>query len=367
MIKMDNDLSLNIPEDTFHKMIKIKNEMGYEDKNWNEWFIHLINNLKKDESEKEIIERVFKNGTIRFFFDEWVKNLALNLENIWKEKSIGELIPKNIETKSSAIIIGRGPSIERHNHLKLLAESDYDGTIICADGAMPKVLKSGVTPDRFKKFYCLTVDAQEWQQDFFLEPICKKFGKQIRCILSTTASPKVYYAAKAAGMNVYWTHTLIDYNRDKTSFNKIAGLMTRVKNHKNGIPAIQTGANVGTAAWIVAWSIFKCPTVGLIGIDHGYDADTSWDKIESHSAPITKDMTEDKKIFDRAYPTIYNPFFNSYCKQDPPFVYYSNALKEFAKRTKNKVKTINATEGGAIFGDGIECMKFSDFLEKFNK
>jgi len=71
-------------------------------------------------------------------------------------------------------------------------------------------------------------------------------------------------------------------------------------------------------------------------------------------------------MFKKAYPTVYNPEFKTNCKQDPIFQYYSNALKEFIPRASEWVKTVNATEGGAIFGEGIECMTFTNFLNNFN-
>jgi len=40
-------------------------------------------------------------------------------------------------------------------------------------------------------------------------------------------------------------------------------------------------------------------------------------------------------------------------------------LKDFIPKAPDWVKTINATEGGAIFGKGIKCMKFGEFLKKF--
>ena len=71
-------------------------------------------------------------------FEEWVTNFALNLPNIWNEKSARELDPSNISNykkeNNSAIVIGKGPSINKHNHLKLLAESNYQCTSICGDG-----------------------------------------------------------------------------------------------------------------------------------------------------------------------------------------------------------------------------------------
>ena len=141
--------------------------------------------------------------------------------------------------------------------------------------------------------------------------------------------------------------------------------MTKSVDNKK-IPAIQTGANVGTSAWVIAWSILKCNHVGLIGLDLGYDDSTPWDKISFHGYPIPTDVDKNSESFKRAYPTIYNPEFDCKCKQDPLFLYYCNALKEFIQKTKNKIKTINATEGGALFGDGIYCTSLKNFLENYN-
>lgn len=363
---MSIDFPIDLSEEVLSKMIKRKNEMGFNGKTWNEWFNTLFSENEKI-SEKEVIEQIFKKGTLKYFYETWVKNFANNLENIWDSASAKELIPNNIEPNSSAIVIGRGPSIKRHKHLELLSNSNYKGTIICTDGAMPEVLKAGITPEKFEKFFTITVDAEEWQKDFYADPICTKYGKGIKCILSTTATPGVYEEAKKAGMSIFFIHTLFDYNEGKTSFNKIAGIMSRAKHHQRGLPAIQTGANVGTAAWVTGWSILKRATVALIGIDHGYDADIPWEQINYHSTQMPKDVDQSSEVFKRAYPTIYNPYFDCYCKQDPTFVYFSNALKEFIQRTTKIVKTINATEGGVIFGEGIECMTFKNFLKNYKR
>ena len=54
------------------------------------------------------------------------------------------------------------------------------------------------------------------------------------------------------------------------------------------------------------------------------------------------------------------------CILDPIFQYYSAGLKEFIFRSPQEIKTINATEGGCIFGDRIESMKLEEFLIKFD-
>ena len=57
-----------------------------------------------------------------------MKNFALKLSCIWNERSTKESSPDTDQNKShSAIVIGRGSSINKHRHLKLLADSNYQG------------------------------------------------------------------------------------------------------------------------------------------------------------------------------------------------------------------------------------------------
>jgi hypothetical protein len=137
--------------------------------------------------------------------------------------------------------------------------------------------------------------------------------------------------------------------------------MTKTEKNPKGLPAIQTGGNVGTSAWIIAWNILKKSHVGLIGIDHGYYSDERTS--DDHLFPNEK---KNNKEFKKAYPEIYNPIYDVTCIQDPIFQYYSNALKEFITKTSNFVKTINATEGGTIFGKGIECSTLKKFIQNYN-
>ena len=56
-------------------------------------------------------------------YDEWIKNFATNLDNIWKESSAGKIITIGDEVSEkeepTAIVIGRGPSIKKKNRLLL--------------------------------------------------------------------------------------------------------------------------------------------------------------------------------------------------------------------------------------------------------
>ena len=172
-------------------------------------------------------------------------------------------------------------------------------------------------------------------------------------------------------MKIHWIHSLFDYHLGEKSFNQISATMVRAKNHLNGLPAIQTGGNAGTSAWFVSWRILKYSNVILIGIDHGWDENDSKEKIISHGrsedylknkGKIEIDMNEEK--IDKLFKKIHNPEFNSNCIVDPLFQFYRNALMEFVARSPSWVTTINATEGGSIFGERITCLKFRDCLKK---
>ena len=99
-------------------------------------------------SEIEYRENILKNKAYEEY-ELWISNFASNLSNIWNEQSASILSGENNTNKESfGIVIGRGPSINKKNHLKLLAESNFSGKIICCDGKLIDALKAGVTPEK---------------------------------------------------------------------------------------------------------------------------------------------------------------------------------------------------------------------------
>ena len=368
---MSDNLSFDLNDDTYQKILQKKDDMGFKNKSWNEWFLHIAG---EQDSYSKILEKVFEQKNYDVYFDDWIKNFRDNLTHIQNGNSARNLIPK--DGYSSAIVIGAGPSLKKYDHLKILANSKFDGAIICCDSALSKTLESGVTPEKFQNFFVVVIDTQSHQKQFFEKPIIKKFGSKIKCILSTTVHPSTYKAIIDSNMEVYWIHALFDYGKGKTSFNYISGMLSRSEKNEKGFPGIQTGGNVGTSAWTLSWNILKCPEVALIGLDHSYpiqkDGEIDINSV-GRTHPILHDILEkiqsnddDSESAKKAFPIDYNPDFDCHYIQDPVFLYYSNALKEFILKTQNKVKTINATQGGAIFGNGIYSMKFKDYLDQYN-
>lgn len=301
-------------------------------------------------------------------YDDWIKNFALNLNNIWNENSARSLDPTyNLKLKlnKNAIVIGAGPSLAKHNHLELLSKSNFQGAIICTDRILANALKAGVTPNKFPNYFVVTIDPAEKIKNFYEDKIIKKYGSKINGIFSSVSSPLTLNAARKSGIRINWIHSLFDYDEGKKSFNQISGMMVKSKNHISGLPGIQTGGNVGTACWFISWTILRCKSICLIGIDHSWSVDDDWDHILKHSK-IPKEIMKRKSLFAKLFPKIFNPDFQCNCILDPIFQYYSQALKEFIKRSPYYIKTINATEGGCIFGDRIFSIDFKSFLKDFS-
>ena len=327
--------------------------------------------MSTNSSSKELqrsIENVMREKQYENF-DEWVTNFALNLTNIWNGESAKKLIPDRQvdDVKSSAIVIGRGPSIDKFEHLKILAKSDYQGSIVCCDGKLADVLNAGVTPDKFPKFYVVTIDPYHAIKELYNHEIINSYGPKIKGIFTILTNPEVINKVEQCGIQIHWLHSLFDYNEGQKSFNNVSALMIRAKDIEHRLPAIQTGGNVGTAAWFVSWQILKCSTIGLIGINHGWQEEDSWETIIHHNnkTEITEGVDKNSVSFQKLFKKIYNPDFDCNCILDPLFQFYSEALKEFIIRSPKWVTTINATEGGSIFGERIKSMRFKKFLEEY--
>jgi len=366
---MTDSLDFSITHDTFKIILKEKSKSKFKNSSWDNWFQHVFDEKSPVEIPnmlERVVRKYYEND-----FDEWVQNFAGNLNHIWNESSAHDLM-KSTEIKSpnknSAIVIGRGPSLKKFNHLDILANSNFSGKIICSDGILKDALESGVDPDKFPDFYVVSTDPYKEIELLYNHDIVDKFGSKIKGIFSTLMNPKAANRARSSGIKISWLHPLFDLNEGKKSFNKIAALMVRTKNHPNGLPAIQTGGNVGTSAWFVSWQILKCNVVSLIGINHGWEKDDSLELIQSHGHNSNLQVLDrnDPK-FNKLYPTVFNPDFKTYCILDPIFQYYSLALKEFISRSPSSITTINCTEGGSIFGDKIQSMHFKEFLSKYPK
>ena len=82
---------------------------------------------------------------------------------------------------------------------------------------------------------------------------------------------------------------------------------------------------------------------------------------EYHNHP--KEHSSDYKNKTAYYKFYHHKAFNTDCHYGPVFEsYISDSLFQLTELAKPGFKIYNCTEGGAIEGEGIECMKFEDYL-----
>ena len=305
----------------------------------------------------------------RTMVDLWMYNFARNIPDILDGNSVrllnvfrnGSKSRKNHRPNQSAIVIGAGPTIYEKKHLEILANSNYQGVIACTDRMLATCLKNGITPKKFPKFFVLSMDPYEITIKYYDDEIIKKHSKKISNIMSTCTIHETVEICKNYGFNIFWYHPLIDDFRKLESINKIMNMMCKSDKNPDGLPGLQTGGNCGCFSWIFSWAILGCSPIGLIGLNLGVDGDTPIEKTQ-HYSQVLNHFNNDKSKVSKRYRKVFNKEIGTESLLDPVFDFYREAFLDLVVRTPKWARTINATEGGSLFGQRIENMKFTDFL-----
>ena len=372
---MKRDLVIHaISEVTFTKLQKLKDDQGFGEKDWGEWLTHLARDVHLQDTQSEAIQRHTRDGLLEL----WVQNLAKNLSKIWNGNTIASIVPDEVKkaeaegkdpdfSTGTAIVIGRGPSIFKNQHLELLAQSDYHGTIVCTDGALIDALTRGVQPDKYENFFTVTVDGNRekiWK--WFDHELVDKYGKYIKAILCSSVADNVPERCEKAGIQVHWFHPLFDDYRNIESYTKIQQYMTQCEKHPNGVPAMQAGGNAGATAWVLSWVVLRKTPVALIGIDLGYLPETPLESTYYWQG-LLQATGGNPILIQQAYEKVFNPGFNTEAIIDPVFKHYREAFRDLTDHAPKWMETWNCTEGGSLFGESIICKPFRDFLAEFKR
>ena len=185
-------LKIELSDYLLKKLRKKKEEDGYGGRSWTDWIRHITKGVIVNPTPSDLISK----GTREHLAELWAENFIMNLPEIidWEgypenkeEKSIG-LLPKFKDR--SALVVGAGPSIWKHNHLQVIAESDYGGVLFITDRMLIPCLKAGVTPEKFPDYFVVSVDGnREKILKFFDDPIVDKYADGITALFAATGAP----------------------------------------------------------------------------------------------------------------------------------------------------------------------------------
>lgn len=298
-----------------------------------------------DQDFEKAIEQV-NASTLYNLLPLWLDNIRLNMPRLVNgAETISPL--QRLGHGKKAVVVGRGPSLFKKNHLKLLASSKFDGFVVASDGALGECLENGVKP-----FASMTVDGNRekiWR--WFLHDL-----KDVNIVVPVTVDKKVVDVSLERGGNVYWYIPMLDEGTEKVSF---TGAINRMLfDPERPCPVISAGGNAGAAAWYFAMLALEVEEVALIGMDMGYHDDTKMEELHYHDNLI-KSLGVEKTA--QMYQIHKNPFMGTTCIVDPIFETYRRTFLKYVTQVKGK--TVNCTEGGCLFGEGIEQMRFEDWLK----
>lgn len=281
--------------------------------------------------------------TIDVFAQLWVENIRDNFETIKAGKDIRDMPQK----EGPALIIGAGPSLTRKKHLDLLAEKGFNGTIFATDSILKTCLEHGVVPD-----YILMIDGSEKVLSHIDHDIVDEFANKIGAIMNVVTHPTVVKRWKG---KIFWYETAIP--------DIMLPNFTRIINILFEKTQFLTSGHVASIGWNVAHEKRHNPIVS-IGIDLGNPMDVPIEKAWNFNdkMDILKDVEKVREYYKNYY---HHTVFNTDCYYDPATLSFLNGSRIHLKLiAKQGIRVINCTEGGSLEGEGIECMRFADFLEE---
>lgn len=294
-------------------------------------------------------------------------------------RSVLELAETPLGTGDAAIVVGAGPSLHRRRSLERLRASGFAGTIVAADGALGACLRAGVVPhvvvsvdphpERIVRWFGDPTLMAPRDDDYFrrqemdpahradeiganrvLVDLVDAYGPKIKVAAATSAAPTVVERCEQAGMDIYWWNPMYDDYDQPDSLSRRLWEM-------NGLPCLNGGGNVGTAAWVLTHAVLGKRRIGLIGIDLGYAPGTSFEKTQYY--PELRDILGDR--YREAFIHTRNPSTGEIWFSDPAYHWFRDVFLEMARDAD--CQTVNCTEGGLLFGPGITTAALDTFLE----
>lgn len=309
-----------------------------------------------------------------------IENARRSAARISAGKSISALRNHPMASPGRAIVVGNGPSIERRDSIERIAAHGFEGVIVATDSGLKECLKWGVVPHLVVSLDPNPVRIVRWfgdpdltdesvaMDDYFrrtgadigvdeelarnraIMTLMERHAPGLPIALSSSASPAVVRRVHELGMDVHWWNPMHDDPAAPDS-------MTLALHRENRLPCLNGGGNVGTCAWMFAHAVLGKTEVALIGIDFGYYPDQPYHQTGYYPDAVALVGEDD---VDSIYIWEENPELGALFYTDPACLWYRNCLRELVLDAG--CRTYNCTEGGILYGEGIETMPLERFL-----
>jgi Protein of unknown function DUF115 len=294
-------------------------------------------------------------------------------------RSILELADRTVGEGDAAIVVAAGPSLHRRRSLQRLRVSGFRGTVVAVDGALGACLREGIVPD-----VVVTVDPHgerivRWfgdpalvappADDYFrrqeMDPVhgrdevtanrdllelVDQVGSRLSVAIATSAAPAVVDRCEKAGMELFWWNPMFDDY-------ETPGSLSQRLHAANGLPCLNGGGNVGTAAWVLAHAVIGKKRIGIVGMDLGYAPGTPYARTQYY--PELKALLGTR--YAEAFVHIDNPHVGETWFCDPAYYWFRDVFLEMAREAD--CETFNCTEGGILFGPGVTVTPLEHFLK----
>jgi len=377
-------MTISQEEPTDPEPVKIKRKRylpGIDDEHWNSFnAVRKKHNL----SWSQVFDRfqIYQNGieyifsapgeltkqlrldlnTVMGLVSLWISNIRGNWYEIDKNPDVSKLLENNVNVYKSvpAVCIGAGPSLKEKQHLKMLYENCGNRVIFSTLHSLLWCLEEGIVPH-----FTAVVDGSPVMEKFIDHPLVDEHADEIKIVFCASASPDVVKRWK--GSQKYFFLSGIPQNL-------IPNVDTYISMMLPSLSQLDTGGNSGAFNYSLA-SYLGCNPVAMIGMDLGYPKDLPYEKTMYYHAYAQsigvgkgKDGYKDAQdMIAKCYHDVTHPVFGTISYTDFVYDVFLESLKGQIKYNKENLRTqaINCTEGGCLFSEDMDCMKFKDFLEKW--
>lgn len=309
------------------------------------------------------------------------QNAERHTTRIREGQSILALRSTPLMEGDAAIIIGAGPSLHRTNVAEQIRNATVQPVLIACESVLAYSFRNGLIPDLVvtldphptRIVRCLgdptltperlPEDDYFARQDFdpgFAEDqlrfnaeligLVNRYGPQIRAAISSSAAPAVVDRIYESGMEAFWWNPYYDDVDVDDS-------LTRKIHRLNGLPCLNAGGNVGTAAWVIAHTVLKKRKIALVGMDLSYYAETPYLNTQHYYELI--DLVGLDRL-DEVFIPIHNPHVGMDFYTDPVYLWYRDCFLEMLQQANGE--TFNCTGGGILFGSGVHITSLAEFL-----